>query len=119
MIATIELEQIKIYAYHGCYAEEQKVGNNFIVDITLRVESSLSASTDDIRNALNYVDVVGIVKEEMAQKSHLLENVVSRICTRIQSQFANFGLVGGSVRVAKMAPPVGVEMKCVAVKMEF
>lgn len=119
MIATIELEQIKIYAYHGCYAEEQKVGNNFTVDVTLRVDATRAAATDNIQDALNYVDVANIVKEEMMQKSHLLENVVSRICNRIKSEFATYGIVGGSVRVAKMTPPIGIEMKCVAVKMDL
>ena len=119
MIATIELEQIRLYAYHGCYAEEQLVGNNFTVDVTMRVDASVAAQTDNIANALNYVDVANIVKEQMSIKSHLLENVVSRICSQIRSRYANSGLVGGRVRVAKLNPPIGMQMKGVAVEMDI
>ncbi len=119
MIATIELEQIKIYAHHGCYAEEQVVGNNFTVDVTLKVDATKAAQTDNIADALNYVEVAQIVKEEMMQTSHLLENVVARICSRIASSFGAYGLIGGIVRVAKMNPPVGIEMKCVALSVEI
>lgn len=119
MIATITLEQIKVYAYHGCYREEQIVGNNFTVDVTLRVDAQLAAESDDISNALNYVAVAQIVKEEMAVKSHLLENVVMRICRRIWGELSSRGLVGGTVHVRKMNPPVGVEMTSVGVLMNI
>lgn len=119
MIATITLEQIQLYAYHGCYREEQIVGNNFTVDVTLRVEAQLAAVSDDINNALNYVGVAQIVKEEMAVKSHLLENVVMRICRRIWGEYSSHGLVGGTVHVRKLNPPVGLQMASVGVVMEL
>lgn len=119
MISTIQLNQIQIYAYHGCYAEEQIVGNNFIVDVSLDVETAKAAQSDDIRNALNYVEVYEIVRDEMAIKSHLLENVVSRICCHIRSRFADCGLMGGTVKVAKLAPPIGGQMQSVSVTMNI
>lgn len=119
MIAKIELEEIKIYAYHGCYKEEQEVGNNFTVNVTLEVDATKPAASDDIKDALNYVAVYEAIKEEMAVKSHLLENVVARICTRLRKDFCHLGLIGGEIKVAKITPPVGGEMKSVAVKMSI
>lgn len=119
MVATIELDDIEIYAYHGCYAEEQKVGNRFKVSITLEVEAKKAAQSDDVNNAVNYVEVVEIVKQEMAIKSHLLENVVTRICNKIWQKFNTKGLLGGTVKVAKLAPPVGVNMLGVSVMMKI
>jgi len=119
MISTIQLNQIEIYAYHGCYAEEQIVGNNFIVDVTINVDTTVAAKTDNIADALNYVEVYEIVKEEMAIKSHLLENVVARICQHLRSRFGNNGLVDGTVRVAKLAPPIGGQMKSVSLQMNI
>ena len=119
MIATIELDDIEIYAHHGCYAEERLVGNRFTVSVKLKVEATAAAETDDIANALNYVEVVEIVKTEMAKPSHLLENVVRRICDAVRQRFAQKGLVDGTVRVTKIAPPVGVQMKGVSVEMNI
>lgn len=119
MIANILLEDMRIYAYHGCYKEEQEVGNWFVVNVSLDVDTTLAAKSDDIKDALNYVAVFNVVKEEMAVKSHLLENVVDRICKKIKENFSSCGLVGGKVKVAKMAPPVGGEMKCVSLIMSI
>ena len=119
MIATIELDDIEIYAHHGCYAEERLVGNRFTVSVKLKVEATAAAETDDIANALNYVEVVEIVKTEMAKPSRLLENVVRRICDAVRQRFAQKGLVDGTVRVTKIAPPVGVQMKGVSVEMNI
>lgn len=119
MISTIQLNQIQIYAYHGCYAEEQIVGNNFIVDVSLNVDTTIAAESDNIKDALNYVEVYDIVKHEMAIKSHLLENVVARICKHIKTRFNGNGLVGGTVKVAKLAPPVGGQMESVSVMMNI
>ena len=119
MISTIRLNKIQIYAYHGCYAEEQAVGNNFTVDVTLDVDTTAAAASDDITDALNYVEVYNIVRDEMAVKSHLLENVVSRICSSVRERFANCGLVGGTVCVAKLSPPVGGQMHSVSLTMNI
>lgn len=119
MTATIDLDDIELYAYHGCYAEERKVGGRFRVSVQLEVDATQAAHTDDISNALNYVEAVEIVRDEMAQTSHLLENVVMRICDALWRHFAAKGLQGGSVKVTKVAPPVGVQMKGVSVEMKI
>ncbi len=114
MIATIELEEMEIYAYHGCFEEEQRVGNKFVVNVSLDVECSKAATTDDITDALNYVEVYNIVKEEMSIKSHLLENITKRILERIKCTFNNHDIKNVKVKVSKMTPPVGGPMKCVS-----
>ncbi|MBQ3634657.1 MAG: dihydroneopterin aldolase [Bacteroidales bacterium] len=119
MTATIEIRNLEIYARHGCFAEEQVVGNQFIVDADLRVDAARPAESDDIADALNYVGVVEVVREEMAKPSHLLEHVVGRIVARLRAEYGSAGLEGGWVRVRKMAPPVGVRMESVGVKMEI
>lgn len=118
MIATIELEEMEFYAYHGCFEEEQRVGNRFIVNISMEIECSRAAESDNICDALNYVDVYHIVKEEIGIKSHLLENVTKRITNRIRTSFDPQTLISFSVKVSKMAPPVGGQMKCVSLTMK-
>ena len=57
MIATIELEEMEFYAYHGCFEEEQRVGNRFIVNISMEIECSRAAESENICEAPNYVEV--------------------------------------------------------------
>ena len=114
---VIELSGLEIYAYHGCYAEEQTVGNRFIVDAELGADTELAADTDDVRNALNYVEVCEVIAAVMGRKHHLLESLVADIVDELHCRFDSRGLKDGWVRVRKMAPPVGMKMDSVGVKM--
>jgi len=109
----IELEDIELYAYHGCYKEERIKGNKFLVNIKVETDISIPSKTDDIKDAVNYVKILELIKIEMAQPSHLLEHVVSRIINRLFEQFPQIKKV--EVKVSKMSPPVDCKVKSVSV----
>lgn len=119
MIATIELDKIELWAYHGCYKQEQIVGNKYEIDIKLDVEIDDAIKTDNVQDALNYVEVYNIVKEEMSKTQHLIETVATNIAKGIRNKFSEEILKRINVRVAKLAPPVGGKMKDVAVSITF
>ena len=109
----IELEEMEFYAYHGHFEEEQIVGNKFLVNITLETDCSKAAETDDLKDALDYVSVYKITKEEMEIKSHLLEHLTKRIIDRIHREFPQ--VVSSTVKVSKLNPPMGGRMEKVSV----
>ena len=115
-IATIDLEEMVFYAYHGCFKEEQIVGNKFQVNITLKTDISTPMQSDNIKDALNYVNVYEITKKEISQTSHLLEHVTGRIIDRLFENFTE--LLYARVKVSKMNPPMGGQMKCVSMTLE-
>jgi 7,8-dihydroneopterin aldolase/epimerase/oxygenase len=115
-IATIDLEEMVFYAYHGCFKEEQMVGNRFLVNISLQTEVSVPMQSDRIQDALNYVKVYDAVKEEMMITSHLLEHVTGRIIKRLAKDFP--AILHVRVKVAKMNPPMGGQMQNVSVTLE-
>ncbi len=82
----IEVNSIRLYAYHGCLEEEGRVGGNYIVDVCLTTDFSAAAITDDLTQTIDYVDVNRIVTEEMAIRSKLIEHVGHRICKRIYQE---------------------------------
>ena len=111
----IELDEMEFYAYHGCFREEQIVGNRFIVSIAIETDVTLPAQTDRIQDALNYVKVYELVKEEMKQTSHLLEHITNRILDRLYQHFPF--IVNARVKVSKLNPPMGGQMKKVSVTL--
>ncbi|MCT4589621.1 MAG: dihydroneopterin aldolase [Carboxylicivirga sp.] len=113
LIGVIELEEMEFYAYHGCFKEEQVVGNRFLVKVTLETDCTIPAATDNIQDALNYVSVYEIVREQIMQNSHLLEHLNKRIIDGIYERFPK--LLKATVKVSKMNPPMGGQMKCVSV----
>ena len=83
---TIEVNGIKIYAFHGCLPEEEKIGGNYKVDISLQTNFTEASQTDELIKTVDYVDINKIVCEEMAIRSKLIEHVGQRIFTRIKKK---------------------------------
>lgn len=114
-MGIIELEQMEFYAYHGCYKQEQVVGNRFLVDISLATDCSQPRKTDNIADALNYLKVYEFVKAEMGIRSDLLEHVVGRILDRLFAEFDQ--IEKATVKVRKMNPPLGGRLESVSVTL--
>ena len=55
-MATITLENMQFYAHHGCFAEERKVGTNFSVTVTFSYDATIAAATDNLEQAVNYLE---------------------------------------------------------------
>lgn len=115
-IATIDLEKLEFYAYHGCYEQEQVVGNKFEVNISIKTDISTPMISDNIEDALNYVKVYELVREEIMINSHLLEHVTNRIMDRLMNEFES--IIYLKAKVSKMNPPMGGEMRCVSMTLE-
>lgn len=112
-MALIELEEMEFYAYHGCFKEEQIVGNRFCVNVTLNTNIDKPAKTDQIKDAVNYVEIYNIIKEEILITSHLLENVATRMVNRILQEYQ--AVDGIRLKISKVNPPMGGKMKQVSV----
>ena len=114
-MGVIELEQMEFYAYHGCYKQEQVVGNRFLVDLLLKTDCDKPRKTDAIDDALNYLKVYQFVRAEMELRSDLLEHVAGRILDRLFSELEQ--LASATVKVRKMNPPLGGRLDSVSVSL--
>ena len=114
-MAIIELEEMEFYAYHGCFNEEQIVGNRFMVNVELTTNIDKPALTDNIIDAVNYVNIYAIIKEQIEIKSHLLENVASRMVNSILNRYSPIEIV--KLKISKLNPPMGGQMKQVSVTL--
>ena len=71
-MGIIKVNNIKLYAFHGCLNEEAKIGSAYSVDVSVKADLKKSAKTDDLADTVDYVHFNTIVKEEMAIRSKLL-----------------------------------------------
>ena len=104
-MGIIQVNNIKLYAFHGCLEEESKIGSDYRVDVEVKVDLKKSAKTDELSDTVDYVHLNHIVKEEMARRSKLLEEVARRILDRFFSELKMINTA--TVRVAKINPPIG------------
>ena len=116
LMGRILLKNIHIYAYHGCMIEEKKIGSDYIVNLTVNADLSLSSVTDKLEDTVDYVTLLAIVKKEMSIRSKLLENVVDRIVNQIFNTFLKVNKI--TVSVSKINPPIGGNVEEVCVEKE-
>lgn len=112
----IEVNGIKLYAYHGCLEEEAKIGGHYTVDVSITTDFSTSFRTDDLADTVDYVKINQVVREEMAIRSKLIEHVGYRISERLRNEIG--GLIKSSVKVIKHCPPIGGDVSDVAIIIE-
>lgn len=109
----IQINNVKLYAYHGCLEEEALIGANYIVDIEIVTDYSLAAKNDDLKMTVDYCDVYQIVKREMKVRSNLIEHVAERVANALKKEINRIDKV--NVKVTKIAPPVNGDVGSVSV----
>jgi len=114
-MGTIKVENIRVFANHGCLKEETKIGSDYRVDLKIKANLQTSAKTDLLQDTVDYVFLNKVIREEMAQPSYLLETVAKRILNRI---FKEDTMVSkATVWVSKINPPIGGDVEMVTIKM--
>ena len=113
-MGKIFLKNIRLYAYHGCMDEEEKIGSDYIVNLTVAADLERCSKSDRLLDTVDYVALHNIVKEEMKIRSKLLEHVAERILLRVMKEHAS--VKKAAVMVSKRNPPIGGNVEEVAVK---
>ena len=120
MKLTVEVDSLRLFARHGVFEQERRVGNEF------EVSASLTYSVPDSRPgeanapdspAIDYSRVIALIKERMAETTPLLEDVALGIADAMRAEwpFAQ----SGRVRVVKLTPPVSAQLKGASVTVEW
>ena len=116
MKATVKVENLKIYAFHGCMEEEKVIGSDYVVNICAVCSVGKKAVEDEIGGTVDYVDLARIAKREMSIRSKLLEAVVNRIISSCFNEISVLEQI--SVTVSKINPPINADVASVSVSME-
>lgn len=103
MKTTIEIDNIRFYAYHGVLDQERVVGNHFSVSVRLEADVMEASKTDDLLATISYADVCAVVAQEMQIPSQLLEHVCGRIYRSLRAAFPS--ILRLDVSVYKYNPP--------------
>ena len=102
-ILIIKLNQLRFFAYHGLYAEEQQTGNEFEVNISLTY-SAPEAVIQDIAETINYAKVYELVKKRMSQPTALLETLAMEMAASIHKAFLQITIA--EISIKKLHPPI-------------
>ena len=71
MVGKIKIDNIRVYAHHGCLQEETAIGSEYRVDVSVGVDLLTATQSDKLSDTVDYVHINHIVKEEMETPSKL------------------------------------------------
>ena len=103
-MGLIEVNGIRVFAYHGCLQEEGRIGGHYEVDICAEADLSDSEASDKLTETIDYSRFTEIVREQMAIRANLIEHVARRIIDTLKAEWS--ANIQWKMKVKKEHPPV-------------
>ncbi|MDD4310582.1 MAG: dihydroneopterin aldolase [Candidatus Cloacimonetes bacterium] len=112
----INLNEMVFYGYHGVHAEERKLGQRFIVSLTLTTDAALDAKIHHLEDTVDYTLVYNDVKTIMeTNQFQLLEACANTIADKL---LADFPLVQ-KLKICIQKPSVPIQGSLRSVEVEL
>lgn len=110
------LKGMRFYGYHGVFPEENKLGQHFYVDVTLQLDLSKAADTDDLAYALDYSQVYVFIERIVeGPPFKLIEALTAHLAKQILEHYTMVYEV--KVCLTKPNPPFKVQFDGVTIEM--
>ena len=115
MSDRIEIKAISAHGFHGVYPEERKIGQRFLVDLSLTSKSKKAAKSDSLEDAIDYSKVIATVNSVLiGDPVNLIEHLAEIIAEKVLKEFP---VKSVEVVVHKPDAPVGIEVGDIAVRI--
>ena len=114
MMDEIRIENLEIYAGHGVFEEENRLGQPFFVNITLYTDTKAAGERDDISLSTHYGEVSHVVNRFLKEHTcKLLEAAAEKTAEQI---LLHFPLVQSlDLEIRKPKAPIGLPFGSVSV----
>ena len=114
---SILIEKLDIYAYHGCFSEEERLGQRFSLDLVLTTDMTAASLSDALEDAVDYGDVIRVVTETFTQRRFkLLEAAARAVGEAILAGFPAVAAVAITLR--KPAAPIPATFAAVGIRLD-
>ena len=109
----ITLSGLRVFGRHGVYDHERRAGQDFLVDITLWLDLSFAAGSDDLSRTVNYGELAELAAGVVAgPPKNLIEAVAGEIADAI---LARFRVSAVDVTIHKPSAPIPLTFADVSV----
>ncbi|MBC5638431.1 dihydroneopterin aldolase [Ornithinibacillus sp. BX22] len=112
----IILTNMQFYGYHGLLPEEKKLGQRFLVDAELYLDTKKAGKSDDMYDSIDYSQAYAHVKKIVEGSSkNLIEAIAEEVASDLLGSFSL--LEACRVKVIKPDPPIPGHYQSVAVEI--
>lgn len=110
----ITIKGLETFGYHGVFEEESFLGQKFIVDATLYLDTRRAGKNDDLELSVDYGEVCKLIKKTVeVERFQLLESLAEEIANTLLLTFSLLQYV--EITVKKPWAPILISMDTVAV----
>lgn len=101
----IQLRDVLLFASHGVLPEERTLGNQYRINVSLRIDASaFDAEADDLASTVSYADVFDLLVKIMSRPAALLESVAVRFANCARNRWPV--IKSGVIEIVKTVPPI-------------
>ena len=117
MKTVLFIDNLEVFANHGLFEEENKLGQKFIFDIECELNYKKAMISDEMTDSISYADIVEVVvKTATTNTFNLLERLAGEILKNIFTEFSQIENI--NLKINKPGAPIkyhfekcGVEVK--------
>lgn len=112
----IRIENLEVYAGHGVFEEENRLGQPFFINIILYTDTRAAGERDDLRLSTHYGEVSHLVNRFLKEHTYkLIETAAEKTAEQI---LLHFPLVQSlDLEIGKPKAPIGLPFGSVSVKI--
>ena len=110
----IHLNNFKVYAYHGVRKQEQVVGNEYIINLKIKVSLENAAKSDLLKETISYANICQEIHTVMRSPAQLLEHVAYKIANHLLATFPIIEEL--QIKLDKRNPPMGEDIDSAGVE---
>ena len=117
MKTVLFIDNLEVFANHGLFEEENKLGQKFIFDMECELNYKKAMFSDEMTDSISYADIAEVVvKTATTNTFNLLERLAGEILKNIFTEFPQIDNI--KLKINKPGAPIkyhfekcGVEVK--------
>lgn len=112
----INIKNLEIFANHGVFPEETKLGQKFQVSCTLYLDTREAGKTDNLEKSVNYGTICHLIKQQMEEHTFLLIEAVAEHLARAILKL-DMRIRQVDLEIKKPWAPIGLPLDTVSVQI--
>lgn len=110
------MENLEVFAHHGVFPEENRLGQKFLISLTMYVDSRPAGKADCLEQSVHYGEVSSFMTSYMHEHTYqLIEAAAEHLAEELLLRYSL--LKGVTLELKKPWAPVGLPLETVSVKI--
>lgn len=112
----IKIKDLEVFGYHGVFKEENKLGQKFLVSVTLYLDTINAGKTDDLVYSVDYGEIAYKIEEYLKQNVyHLLEAAAENLAEYLLVSYSQIQKI--RVKIKKPWAPIHIPLDTASVEI--